>query len=88
MNLSTGQVEKNVRLGANQHGNGDYDEILTIEKNALADKGVQAEIAKLNLPDNAEIVMDPWIYGGNSSSPSMLTEIADLLLDRVRRCQR
>lgn len=68
VNLSTGQVERNVRLGANQHGNGDYDEILMIEKNVLEDEGVKAEIAKLNLPAGVAICADPWIYGKLLSS--------------------
>jgi len=61
--LSTGKVESNVRLGANIHGNGDYEEILIIEKNALEDEGVKAEIAKLSLPEGTIVCADPWIYG-------------------------
>lgn len=34
-----------------------------IEKNALADEDVQAEIAKLNLPEHVVLIADPWIYG-------------------------
>ena len=63
VNLTTGEVERNVRLGENVHGNGDYDEILTVEKNALEDEGVQAEIAKLKLPEGTIVCADPWIYG-------------------------
>ena len=63
VNLSTQNVETNVRLGANEHGNGDYDEILKIEKNALEDEGVKAEIAKLQLPEGTVVCADPWIYG-------------------------
>lgn len=65
INLSTGKVENNVRLGANIHGNGDYEEILLIEKNALEDEGVKAEIAKLRLPEGSVICADPWIYGSD-----------------------
>ena len=63
VNLSTRTVETNVRLGPNEHGNGDYTEILMIEKNALEDEGVKAEIAKLQLPEGTVICADPWIYG-------------------------
>lgn len=63
VNLSTGQVESNVRLGANIHGNADYDEVLMIEKRALEDEGVQKEIAKLQLPKGTVVCADPWIYG-------------------------
>lgn len=52
-----------MRLGANEHGNGDYDEILQVEKNALEDERVKAEIAKLNLPEGTVVCADPWIYG-------------------------
>jgi primary-amine oxidase len=63
VNLSTQSVESNVRLGPNDHGTSDYDEILTIEKNVLEDEGVRAEIAKLQLPEGAVISSDPGIYG-------------------------
>ncbi|EMC95625.1 hypothetical protein BAUCODRAFT_576846 [Baudoinia panamericana UAMH 10762] len=65
VNLSTQTVEKNVRLGPNLHGPGDGEEILAIERVALGDEGVQAEIAKLKLPEGAHVVVDPWIYGSD-----------------------
>jgi primary-amine oxidase len=63
VNLSTGKVESNVRLGPNMHGPGDYEEILLVEKNALEDEGVKAALAKLNLPEGTAVTADPWIYG-------------------------
>jgi primary-amine oxidase len=45
------------------HAPGDGDEIIAIERLAVADKEVQAAIAKLQLPEGAQIVADPWIYG-------------------------
>ena len=56
-------MERNVRLGPNQHGNGDYAEILMVEKKALEDEGVRAEVAKLQLPEGTVVCADPWIYG-------------------------
>ncbi len=56
-------MESNVKLGPNTHGPGDFDEILLVEKIALEDKGVRAELAKLGLPEGTAIVSDPWIYG-------------------------
>ncbi len=50
------------------HGNGDYEEILLVEKNALEDEGVKAEIAKLKLPEGTVVCADPWIYGTVSYS--------------------
>jgi primary-amine oxidase len=63
VNLSTDSVEYNVRLGPNVHGSADGEEIVAVEKVALADPGVQAAIAKLKLPEGAVVVVDPWIYG-------------------------
>ena len=36
---------------------------MLVEKIALEDEGVKAEIAKLGLPEGTAIVTDPWIYG-------------------------
>ena len=36
---------------------------MAVEKAALADPDVQADIAKLDLPKGAVVVVDPWIYG-------------------------
>lgn len=52
-----------MRLGPNVHGPGDNEEILLMEKISLDDEGVKAEIAKLQLPDGAAVICDPWIYG-------------------------
>ena len=61
--MSQHQVESNVRLGPNVHGPGDLEEILQVEKIALEDESVKAEIAKLGLPEGTAIISDPWIYG-------------------------
>ena len=34
-----------------------------VEKIALEDEGVKAEIAKLNLPEGTVLISDPWGYG-------------------------
>jgi primary-amine oxidase len=65
VNLSSGKVESNVRLGPNNHGPGDYDEILQVEKNTLEDEGVKAALAKLQLPKGTAVCADPWIYGSD-----------------------
>ena len=56
-------MESNVRLGPNVHAPGDGEEILLVEKIALEDEAVRAEIAKLRLPEGAVVISDPWIYG-------------------------
>lgn len=63
MNLSAGKVESNLRLGQYVHSNATNDEIILVEKIALEDEGVKAEIAKLKLPEGAVVISDPWIYG-------------------------
>lgn len=66
--MSHGEAESNVRLGPNVHSNADGTEILEVEKVALADEGVKAEIAKLKLPEGTVIISDPWIYGTSSQN--------------------
>lgn len=63
VNLSTAKVESKIRLGPNVHANSDGGELLEIEKVALEDEGVKAEIAKLELPEGTVVICEPWIYG-------------------------
>ncbi|KAF2201208.1 hypothetical protein GQ43DRAFT_480907 [Delitschia confertaspora ATCC 74209] len=65
VNLSSGKILNNVLLGPNFHANGDGDEIIAIEKIALEDESVKAEIAKLKLPEGTVVISDPWIYGSD-----------------------
>jgi primary-amine oxidase len=74
VDLSSGHVHFNVLLGKNIHANGDGEEIVEIEKIALADEGVQAEIAKLELPEGTVVIIDPWIYG--TPVPHILNQTA------------
>lgn len=74
INLSTGQVESNVRLGPNVHSNADGEEIIAVELAALADEGVKAEIAKLQLPEGTVVVCDPWIYGSDGINDGLFTD--------------
>ena len=63
VNLSLRKVESNLRLGPCIHSNADGDEIIAVEKIALEDEGVKAELAKLQLPEGTVVISDPWIYG-------------------------
>lgn len=65
VNLTKQSIEYNVRLGPNIHAAGDGEEIMAIERVALEDEGVKAEIAKLQLPVGTCVVVDPWIYGSD-----------------------
>ena len=66
VNLSTGQTERNVRLGPHIHGSLDFEEMDLVEKIVLEDRSVKAEIAKLNLPAGTVVCADPWPYGKTS----------------------
>jgi primary-amine oxidase len=63
INLSDQKLQRNIRVVDGLHGPVDDAEIVEVEKIALADPAVQAEIAKLELPDDAVVVCDPWIWG-------------------------
>ncbi|KAH0551373.1 hypothetical protein GP486_007412 [Trichoglossum hirsutum] len=65
INLSEDRVESNVRLGPEHHGSSDAGEIFLMERIALEDEGVKAEIAKLQLPPGTTVIGDPWIYGSD-----------------------
>ncbi|KAI6752345.1 hypothetical protein HG530_013714 [Fusarium avenaceum] len=65
VNLTTGRIESNIKLGPNVHGNVDYDEAQRVEKLALEDPKVLAELEKLKLPEGTVVCADPWIYGSN-----------------------
>lgn len=45
-----------------------------VEKIALEDEGVKAEIAKLKLPEGTVIISDPWIYGKFSSNFKLISQ--------------
>lgn len=63
INLDEGHLETNTRVADGLHGPVDDGEVVLVEKIALADQRVQAEIEKLELPAGAVIVCDPWIWG-------------------------
>ena len=63
MNLTYQSVEYNVRLGKHDHAPMDAEEILEAEQIAVYHPDVQAEIAKLKLPEGTVVLSDPWIYG-------------------------
>ena len=79
VNLSEQEVESNVRLGKNVHGGGDGEEIMAMERIALEDEGVKQELKKLNLPEGAVVVCDPWIYGACKGLSRDARVHADLL---------
>ncbi|KAB5536213.1 copper amine oxidase [Coniochaeta sp. 2T2.1] len=83
VNLTKDTVQRNRLMGPFLHANGDGDEILAVEAALLADEGVQAELAKLKLPEGSVVVCDPWIYG----SDGVKTEDGKFFDDkRVMQC--
>jgi primary-amine oxidase len=80
-------VESNLRLGPNLHSNADGDEIMLVEKLVFEDEGVKAEIAKLQLPEGAVVVSDPWIYGMLSLLDPRLSDSQKLIHHRIRWSQ-
>lgn len=68
VNLSTQSVEYNLRLGPNDHAPGDGEEILAMERIALEDEAVQAELAKLQLPQGSKVVVDPCTYNDSQQA--------------------
>jgi len=66
INLSNQKLQRNIRVVDGLNGPVDDAEIVEVEKIALADPAVQAEIVKLELPDDAVVVCDPWIWGTDS----------------------
>jgi primary-amine oxidase len=42
---------------------------MRLERIALEDEGVKAEVAKLKLPEGSVVVVDPWIYGKLATAP-------------------
>ena len=77
VNLSQNRVESNLRLGPNVHSPGDGEEIVLVEKIALEDESVKAEIAKLQLPEGTVVISDPWIYGRQSQIISLIDMLRD-----------
>ncbi|OIW26880.1 hypothetical protein CONLIGDRAFT_635126 [Coniochaeta ligniaria NRRL 30616] len=65
VDLTKDTVSSNKLMGPFLHANGDGDEIMAVERVMLADPGVQAEVAKLQLPEGSVLVADPWIYGSD-----------------------
>ncbi|KAF1816027.1 hypothetical protein P152DRAFT_408554 [Eremomyces bilateralis CBS 781.70] len=63
--LSSASVVQNKLLPKNYHAPADSEELIDLEKIALADPSVQAAIAKLQLPEGTVVVLDPWIYGSD-----------------------
>lgn len=57
-----------MKVGPFLHPNADAEEMIAVEKACLAHPEVLAELEKLELPEGAVVVSDPWIYGEDSPS--------------------
>ncbi|KAI9749406.1 MAG: hypothetical protein M1815_002543 [Lichina confinis] len=65
VNVSTTEVERNVRLGPNIHGSVDAEELVEMERIALEDESVKRELQQYGFPEGTVAVCDPWIYGSD-----------------------
>lgn len=79
VNLTSGQLERNVRLGPHIHGNLDAEEVLLVERIVLEDESVKAEIAKLKLPPGTVVCADPWPYGRSRVHPWLSLIAIDMI---------
>lgn len=68
VNLSTSEVQETEHKGDGIHGNVDFDEVLEVEKAVMKCPEVQAEIARLMLPDHLEVIPEPWGFGSDGVS--------------------
>lgn len=48
-----------------EHGPGDDEEVLEIARISLLSPMVQKEIDRLQLPEGAEVIAEPWPYGSD-----------------------
>lgn len=83
VNLSNQRVEHNVRLGPNVHANADGEEIMMVERVVFEDEGVKAALVKLQLPEGAVVVCDPWIYGVWYSAGVILSGVSFKLMRTI-----
>jgi len=66
VDLGTKSVIKVEKLDSTLHGQNDIDESESLRKACLSDPKVLAEIKKFKLPEELELVCDPWPYGRDS----------------------
>lgn len=84
VNLTQGWVESNIRLGPNVHAPVDIEEVLAVERIALEDEDVKIELAKLQLPEGAAVLSDPWIYGSTYPNLGFVYQFYLLRYTRIR----
>lgn len=84
VNLNLGLVEQKEHL-VDKHPYIDTVYMRDVEKACKEDPGIQEEIKKLNLPEGASVVIEPWAYatdGMNDMSERItMVSLAYLLLD-------
>jgi primary-amine oxidase len=61
--LTDSKVLQNKRLEPEFHGATDFEEMDDIAKLVDEDEQVKAVIAKLQLPEGAVVVAEPWMFG-------------------------
>lgn len=81
----TASVASCIRAPDNLHVSPDMAEMVAAEEALLAHPEFQAAIAKLQLPPNAKVVADGWIYGELEELEQTSLTTADTVLRRRQR---
>lgn len=66
VNLDASVVEAVKKLDPQFHGQGDIDELIELRDACLKHPEVLKEVKKFELPEDLELVCDPWPYGRDS----------------------
>ncbi|RFU34157.1 hypothetical protein B7463_g2143, partial [Scytalidium lignicola] len=70
LDIKNGQIAMLKTLPKEVQGPVDIDEMLEVEQLCLRHPAVQAEIAKMKLPEGYTVCNDPWIYGTDDPNES------------------
>lgn len=69
LELASGETVKSRNLGVSTHPPATNMDMHRLEDIVMSDERVQAEIARLRLPEGAVVQPEPWPYGSDSVTP-------------------
>lgn len=69
LELASGETVKSRNLGVSTHPPATNMDMHRLEDIVMSDERVQAEIARLQLPEGAVVQPEPWPYGSDSVTP-------------------
>ncbi|KAH6880808.1 copper amine oxidase [Thelonectria olida] len=82
VDLTSDTIVRKEQMGPGINGNADFAEVGEVEELVMQDSSVQAEIAKLNLPDHLEVIPEPWIFGSDGVDRPRLFQVYMFLRER------